>query len=380
MRSRPAAFRLAILVVAGMAGFFPPVSPARAAAGATNETAGARTNGMFLGTPFTLVDYTNYIARLRAIGCPDKHVRHIVMSDVNDYFEKRRLDEAIRRDFQWWKPGASSRMAAIVSAQGSATLDKLRVVLLEKLLGTNCEEIANLPSISSGLNANLTGPILGAIPAERYSAAAEVCERSSQRFQSSRMARYSAGLDPDPVEEAWLRQQTRTELSRVLTPDELEEYLLRNSFNADTLRQTLRGFAPTPDEFRKIFRALDPIQRQEQVDYGSAAALSARQREEFERQCDQAVRDVLPAERFPAYLLTKDPNYQRAQADAAQLGLPEATVGRLYEVYRDAAAQREKVMRDTALNEPQRLQALRALGLEEQRKIQAAAQSKPGGR
>ena len=45
------------------------------------------------------------------------------------------------------------------------------------------------------------------------------------------------------------------ELAKVLTPQQLEEYLLRWSQNSAQLREQLRGLDVTPEEFRALFRA-----------------------------------------------------------------------------------------------------------------------------
>src|SRR5436190_1595957 len=80
----------------------------------------------------------------------------------------------------------------------------------------------------------------------------EISQRSQDRMQAYLDQQRAAGLDPDPVEVARLRQQTRVELQGVLSPPALEEFLLRYSQNANDLRSEfgqLRFFNATPDEF-----------------------------------------------------------------------------------------------------------------------------------
>ena len=55
---------------------------------------------------------------------------------------------------------------------------------------------------------------------------------------------------------------------RVLAPVQMEEYLLRYSQNANELRTEfgqLRYFNASPDEFRAVFRATDPIDQRIQL-------------------------------------------------------------------------------------------------------------------
>jgi len=51
-------------------------------------------------------DYKQYIANLRAVGCPEETIRDIITADVNKLFEERRKSlagEKTRR-FEYWKP------------------------------------------------------------------------------------------------------------------------------------------------------------------------------------------------------------------------------------------------------------------------------------
>ncbi|MBI5385749.1 MAG: hypothetical protein HZA90_13805 [Verrucomicrobia bacterium] len=288
-------------------------SPARLAA-AMNAPGPLAANHVFTWQDVLRREYTNYLAKLRGAGCPEVRVRQIVVSDVLCYFDALRFEAAVRLDFEWWKTGATPRSAAFAGNLAPGHLETFRAGLLNRLLGTNWQETITLPPAYGAFHSALVGPVLGTMPLDRYSAAAEVCRRSSEKLDGYRMGRFGEGQQPDPAEEARLRHETRRELGRLLTPEELEEFLLRNSHNAETLRQGLAGFNATPEEFRKIFRALDPLQHQLQLDYGSAAALSAKQAEEFERQCERAVQEVLPPERYLAY--------QKIRAAALPAGPP----------------------------------------------------------
>lgn len=385
MLGRSAKSSLQLFIIAGTAAWFVPTGghvlavPARdVASHAMTNAAEVAPGGKIIVVPgreftwedVTSADYTNYLANLRAVGCPEARVRQVVLADVSEYFNQRRLEAAVQWDFEWWKPGTTSRAPIFARTQHLGGLDRYQFLLLARLLGTNVAESIELPSLSNGLSNNLTGPVLGAMPLDRYNAAAQVCNRARERLLEYQMSRFSGGQQADPVEEARLRAETRLELSRIFTPEEMEEFLVRNSHNAEALRQSLRGFDPTPEEFRKIFEALDPIQHQMQRDYGNIEALSARQQEEFERQCDLAVKEVLTPERFQQYEAVKDPIYQRAQIEATQWGLGEAAVPQLRALFRSQQNQRTQILSDTSLTPDQRNRALQDLAKEERLTIQ----------
>jgi hypothetical protein len=316
-----------------------------------------------------LPEYTNYLAALRAAGCPEAHVRQIVVSDVNEFFDQQRLHEAMQYDFEWWKPIPPSRAYLTTGSAADGRLDRLRAAYFTRFLGPQWAEVVKAPPLSSCLAFHLTGPVLGALPLSRFSTVVEICEASEKRMREYQAARFSQGEPIDLAEEARLRQQTRTELSRVLTPEEMEEFLIRNSHNAETLRGVLQPFQPSREEFRKIFAALDPIQHRMQSEYGSEGALSARQRDEYERQGHRAVQEVLSPERFEAYLMAVDACFRRAQADAQKAGLDAAARLRLWEFYRTQSARRSQVMQDAARTPEQKSQALLVIAAEEQKRL-----------
>ena len=317
----------------------------------------------------TNAGYRQYIENLRAVGCPEKQVRNIIISDVNDLFDQRRLEYAIRTDVQWWK--ADTYMGVLpMQPFAAANLDQERRDLLEQLLGEEWEKGVKLPSFSA-TTVNLTGPVLGALPANTWNEVQEICARSMERHQAALMARFNqGGAQVESTEMAKLRNQTRTDLAQILTPDELEEFLLRYSHNSSKLRQDTRGLDMTPDEFRKIFRALDPIEHQMQLDYGGPEALSIKQREQFDSQRDRIIQEVLPPEKYQQYLLTKDPAYRQAQLTAMQYGMNARAVQALYQLHKNNETRRSQISQNQTLTPQQKQQALQSINLEQNQTLQ----------
>ncbi|HXG46924.1 MAG TPA: hypothetical protein VNO52_04815, partial [Methylomirabilota bacterium] len=248
-------------------------------------------------------------------------------------------------------------------------LEEERLALITRLLG---QEVADSQRSETMLwNAvQLTGPVLGALPVAVHNEVQEICARSMERHQAAFWARANEGQPLNPIEMARLREQTRSDLRKVLNEEGMEEFLLRYSHNANRLRQELRGFDPTPDEYRKIFRAVDPLEHQMQMEYGGPEAMSEAQRERFERQRDAAIRAALTPERYQAYLLTKDPLYRQAQMTAQQYGAPSAAVATLYQMMKTNDVRRQKILRDTTLSPQQRTDALNRVNIEQQRLVQ----------
>ena len=253
------------LIRPGGEGRAPPVSmasPPAPGAGATNVIVRRQ---FFSWRELESDDYPTYIANLREIACPEQTIRDIIIADVDALYARKRAQEIVTPTQQWWRsePDPSVLRSALQKAR---ELEQERRALLVRLLGTNWEsgDLVNLPR-PSHTGVVLDGPQLGGLPQETQQAIQDVNARSAERMQAYLDAQTAAGKVPDPVEVAKLRQQTRDELARVLSPPELEEFLLRYSQNASDLRADLGQlgyFDATSNEFRMIFRATDGLDQQ----------------------------------------------------------------------------------------------------------------------
>lgn len=265
----------------------------------------ANTKARLRGKTFTwqdveTEDYPVYMANLREAGCPETAVRHIILTDVNELFANKRMKEAILNDQQWWQPDYN--YVAVQNFQArTLALQEERRALLKKFFGPDFDDPQGEQYMVYG-RTPLTGPVLGKLAPQVHNAVQEICEHAQDRHQAYQETVFSGAKPYSAVELAKLREQTRSELTQVLNGDEIEEFLLRFSHNAYTLRYELRVFEPTAEEFRKIFRATDSINHKVQLEYGDELPLSTNQRDELEQRRLAAVKNVLPPDRYQAYL------------------------------------------------------------------------------
>jgi LysM repeat protein len=312
-------------------------------------------------------DYPTYIANLRDIGCPEQTIRDIIIADVNALFTQRRATEMVTAESQWWR---SEPDPAIVKAAAdkARSLEEERRSLLTRLLGTNWEsgDLVNLPRPSHP-GVLLDGPILGALSADTKQAVEDVHQRSEERMQAYLEAQIRAGKNPDPAELAKLRQQTRTDLARILTPQQVEEFLLRYSQNAADLRVQfgqLKYFNPTPDEFRTVFRATDQLDQQILALGDSNDPNTVRQKKALEDQRENAIKQALGPKRYEDYRLFQDPLYRDAYAKAVGAGTPEA-VRAYYAIELAAAGEQDRIKADPTLTDQQKAIEMKRLELQQ---------------
>ena len=293
-------------------------------------------------------DYPTYIRNLRDIGCPEQTIRDIIIADVNTLFAKRRASEVISPDQQWWRTEPDSNVvnAAMMKI---GELESERRSLLAGLLGPNWEsgDLINLPRPSRP-SLLLDGPLLGALPNETKQSLQLINLQSEERIQQYLEERRSQGKEPDPADIARIRQQGRDEIAKLLSPPQMEEFLLRYSPQAASLRAQLsemKFFNPTPDEFRAIFRSTDPLDQRIAAITGTDPS-SVQARNALIAQRENAIRITLGMERYQEYRLLQDPIYRDAYAEAVEAGAPE-TAQTIYELSQEAQLEFARIRSNT---------------------------------
>lgn len=309
-------------------------------------------------------DYATYVANLRDIACPEQTIRDIIIADVNALFARRRAQEILTPAQQWWRTELDTNVlqAAILK---SRELELQRRDLLTRLLGTNWEsgDLVSLPRPSHE-GVALDGPVLGVLPTETKQAIEDVNTRSTDRLQTYLDAQKAAGKTPDPVELAKLRQQTRDDLAKILSPAQLQEFLLRYSQDANDLRADLgqlRFFNVSSNEFLALFHATDPYDQQIELLSGNDPNTVA-QRNALETARENAIKAALGSDRYEEYRDLQDPLYRQSMAQAIDAGTPEA-VSTIYEINLAAQAEQDSIQSDTNLTASQKSIELKQLEL-----------------
>ena len=301
-------------------------------------------------------DFPTYIANLRAIGCPEATIRDIILAEVNQLFARRRATEVVTAEQKWWRSEPDPEVTQMASEKLQA-LDAERRTLLSTLLGPDWES-SYYPYPAHPDTPPLDGPILGALPPQTKQAVRDIESRATERRQTYLDSLQKEGKPPDPSELARMRQQTRAELAQALNPEQLEEYLLRYSSHASSLRGELHGLANTPDEFRALFRLTDPIDQQLQLLSNSNDADRAARRQELEKQRDQVFQQTLGTDDYKQYKLLQDSLYREVNAAAQQAGTPADKILPLYEISRATEQERQRIRNDATLSDEQKEQAL----------------------
>lgn len=325
-------------------------------------------------------DYLTYVANLRVIGCPEQTIRDIIIADVNAVYARKKALEVVTPEQQWWRPEPDTNLT-VAAATRLEQLETERRALLTSLLGGNWEsgDQISLPRPSRP-GVNLDGAVLGALPNDVKQMIQEINARATDRSEAYVAAQQRAGKPVDEAELARLRQQTRTELAQVLSPQQLEEFLLRYSQSANNLRANLgqlKYFNASADEFRSMFKALDPINQQLEALGDNPDAQSASQRTALYAQAENALKLALGKDRFELYRRLQDAGYRDAYAAAQNGGVPEAA-GTLFDINQATTDEQNRIRANTNLSAQQLALELKKAEIEQLKAtLQALGQEVP---
>ncbi len=332
----------------------------------------AKTNVVVRRQYFTWQDiespnFPTYVANLRQIGCPEQTIRDIIVAEVNAMYTRKRTVELVTPDQQWWRsqPDANVFRAALreIPGAGSPTARPVDGPAGDQL---GYGRVGHHPAALADWR-GADGPVLGALSSDVKQALESISLSSQDRMQAYLTAQRNANKAPDLVELAKLRQQTREELAHVLSPPELEEYLLRYSQDANNLRSEfgqLRFFSPTPDEFRGVFRATDALDQRIQLLANATDPGSVETRKALEAQREDAIKVALGPKRYEEYRMLHDPVYQDAVAAAQQAGTPGAAQT-IYAVNLATLAEEDRIRGDTNLTSAQKAIELKRAELDQ---------------
>lgn len=315
-------------------------------------------------------DYPTYIANLRAIGCPESTIRDIIIADVNHLYARKRVSEKPVVNDQWWK--YEPDLSFIESeAKRFEALEREKRILLTQLLGENWDEEERYDKSTlavSGLV--LPGAVLSKLSSETVQQLNASYQKMKDAYNRHLTSRRAAGLSEDPVEVARIRKEFRSEIERILTPEQLEEFLLRYSHISSQLRARSQTLNLTPQEFRSLFRVLDRIESQMTPSDFANTEVAAQRRATLMASAEEAIKQILGEERFQLYKYGEDALYTEAKNIASNLGLPNDIVNKIYEINKLVRSEIQRINNDSSLTEEQKASALEAAKQEQLNALQ----------
>jgi len=295
-------------------------------------------------------DFPGLTARLRAAGFPSTVIRGIVTGLLQEKFAARRkaLDPG-RGTRPFWLYDRSDPKTQLALHQ----LNREQARTLREVLGPEAEDEED-PIETAARHRRL-----GYLPPERASQVRTVVERYEELREDNRNP--TGPGYADSARQAALAREERAALATILSPRELEDYDLRTSVTANSLRFHLAQFDATESEFVTLFRLQLPFD-EKYYQYRNLMPESLEQQHaDAVKALKEQIRAALGPDRYADYERSTDYDYRRTAQLVARLELPPAAANQVWSVQKDIQRRAEPVFADPGLSDAQRATQLTAL-------------------
>jgi hypothetical protein len=297
-------------------------------------------------------DDPSYITRLREQGFPPEIIRALVALRVRARYADRLAELRNKQVVPYWRRSmwGDGRDPATRAAQRE--LNREMDAEIKGLLGPDAEVATEAQRAMWKRDyGNLAPEKIRQIQAIN----ADYGELMSQLREQAR----GIVLPEDRPALAYLEQQRRADLAKVLSPDELAEFDMRVSPSAREVQSRLALFQPTEEEYRKVVQ----LQLAFDTEYGGQYPTPEQQ---FEKRAAQAAHDAnikaaLGPVRGPQFEVMTDGSYRSVTEIASSLNLPDGTAYDVVKLKRDVVRQIDAITNDPSLSAEARLAQLTQL-------------------
>jgi hypothetical protein len=305
-------------------------------------------------------DYRQYIANLRAIGCPEATIRDLIVADLNGLYSARMQAIWQRPVWVYWKKSRNSSPTPDQVRQLMA-LDREKAGILKELLGitANVQELIDTVYLQTWGS----GHELLFLPADKREAALQVLTESGFAERLAKFQELNQGMPPGRD----LFAEELKILAPVLSPTELEEFRLRHSPTAQQLRNEVAYLNCTPAEFKELMdlreQDLGPAAANLGVDHAIAV---------------DEIRKLLGDDRARDFERVSDMGYFNVHAAADRAGLPADLADQAGQIAYDLRTAAELIARNTTLSTEERQRQVQALMAPAEARLEAALGDQAG--
>ena len=365
-----------------------PPAPARRAP----EAGAVRT--VIKGTPPTYVavtnefkwaqleseDYRTYIARLRAIGCPEQTIRDIVIADLDKLLAPRL--QAIHRhrpDVQYWhsdEEEMENDFDPRDAQRQERAIDREKRAAIQELFGADLVR-ERMKQIGKE---DYYERRLGFLPEEKRNVVRQILDHYDEEASKIRVKQWEEAdvlTAADREELRRLEAERRAQLAATLSPAEQTQYDLWISPTANTVRRALYGMKATEQEFLAVYQ----IRKAHDDAWGQADTVlmdppTRARMEQARAETEARIEKQLGEPRYAEYKRGEDDDFHRLNVAVSRFHLPREKAAEVYEYKQTLAAMRSQVLADNTLNEQQKQAALQAMSKEARNVVSQALGAK----
>jgi len=312
-------------------------------------------------------NYDDFVANLRAIGCPERTIRDIMLAEIAENYASH--DRRTPR-VPFWSNGPR-RMAA--QRQHEAEQFRLKTELaaiVRRLFGIEWSpEIKRDPFDDELMVCRV---MLGDVSEEQFQRACSLILAAPQARKDLEWRCPGLFLAEDYAELMRRRDDLERELRAVLSRAQFEEFSARAGimnwiFHGAGLEQ----LKPTPAELRQISLASTQVRPLGWKFLELDDSLSDEEKAKDEAAMGQRVRKILGEARYAECELLQDHRYQSIYSFVQETQLPLDTAHKLYEIQKLTASEVQGLRQDKTLDASVRTQRLEAVTASVSREISA---------
>jgi hypothetical protein len=311
-------------------------------------------------------------ARLKAAGFPPSIVRAIVASQIAESFKTRR-EQLIpaTEDRPFWKTDGSGFFGGGYDAKTFAAMRQLgreQSQVTKEVLGADYD--AGNSEVSDAERRRF-----GNLPKDKIDLLRRLDEDYSELRNEVQTAARGIMLPEDREKLAMLEKEKRADLAQMLTPEEMEDYLMRSSQTTMRLRTPLTAFKASEDEFRAIYKiqaAFDEKYSYQNLGMGVMTQDLMRERQEAQKQVSEQLKTALGDQRYADYVRASDREYQQLNNITQRANLPESVALQAYEIRNATAKESNRIASDQQLTIDQKRAALQTLAQNTRAQISTA--------
>ncbi len=301
-------------------------------------------------------NYRTFIANLRAVGCPERTIKDIIITDVMRLYAQRRGQYYHNgRPFRYWETNEKRKLTQPQLEERDrelAQIDKELPAVLRELLGINYERELDKYFVDADDDDDRLSFLSEDKRAQVLSLRDEF-EGKRERILYALPDGKPAPSDIDQLRQ--IDQEQDEALDQFLTPQEKEQYELSTSATADRLRQQLIGFEPTPEEFLDLYQKQKAIDEAYEFEDTNDATVSAAKAAD-EAEAMKAFKGNLAGDRAAQLDRAQDPDYQNLYVLSQRYDLPADTASTLQDMRHTAEEEKQKLLSNNNIP-PERLEA-----------------------
>jgi len=309
-------------------------------------------------------NYEEYAANLRAVGCPERTLRDIIVAEVWDRYHA--AERTKDRGLPFWQNGPRRLTAQRARETELIRLKKDLAAVLQRLFGFIWSPAIDRDPFDD--EQWICHALLGDVSDEQFANGLGLLGRVEEANEEVRWQAHDILLDADYAELLRRRDEIERGLHAVLSPTQFEEFrarvgaaerVLGHLFNSDGLDE----LNPTPNELRQIGLAQTEVwplgwQILDLDDSETEAAKEAR-----EANMEARLRTILGEERYAEAKLLRDGRYRDIYRFAKENRMSRNTTHRLYEIQKLTREEIRRLRDDKSLNAQERSERVEAVTL-----------------